>query len=66
MEMKIGQVYKIAGKAHELYNITDNLLHFAKLCKNGQKLSWKNAQNLMNLTVEQFENYKELGAIEAA
>jgi hypothetical protein len=33
----------------ECYNITEGLCHFARIGKKGQKLSWKNKNNLMCL-----------------
>ena len=64
--MEKGNIFKIAGENYELYNITDRMLHFAKLGKNGKKLSSKNASNLMNLTPAQFDKFAGLLVITAA
>lgn len=53
---------KLNGSLYYCYNVT-SLFHFVKLGEDGQTLSTKNKNNLLNMTREQLERFINLGSI---
>jgi len=53
---------KINGQLFYCYNET-SLLHFVKCNKKSQRLSFKNKNNLLNMSIHQVKRFINLGSI---
>lgn len=51
-----------ANGLFECYNVTENMIHFARLGKDGKKLT-PNSKNLLNIRTDNFESGLESGFI---